>query len=120
MQYSKNHVWVESVGNRVRVGLSDFAQQELGELTFIELPEIDTSVAKSSVLCSLDSLKAASDIYSPVSGMVRSINRALMGNASLVNSDPLGEGWICEIEIDNPSELDELLSKEDYFTYIAE
>ena len=120
MQYSEDHVWVTRDGNRVRIGLSDFAQQELGELAFIELPEVNATVIKSSVVCSLDSLKAASDIYSPVSGKVKAVNERLHDQATLINTDPLDAGWLCEIEMDNPEELDELLSEEDYFKYIAE
>ena len=120
MQYSEDHVWATRNGNRVRIGLSNFAQQELGELAFIELPEVDATVIRSSVICSLDSLKAASDIYSPVSGTVKAVNGRLRDQVTLINTDPLGAGWLCEIEMDNPEELDELLSEEDYFKYIAE
>jgi len=120
MKYSKDHVWAIREGEHVRIGLSDFAQQELGELAYIELPDVGVSVTKSSVLCSLDSLKAASDVYSPVTGTVSSVNTAVLEEANLVNADPLGKGWLCEIVLENPNELDELLSEQDYFKYIAE
>ena len=122
MRYSKEHVWVRDEDGFVRIGLSDFAQEELGELTFVEFPQLQTRFAASEVLCSIDSLKAASDIYSPVSGTVISVNERLLvaGGANLANLDPLGDGWLLTMQLDNPAELANLLSEEDYYAYTRE
>ena len=120
MLYSKEHVWVEKEEDSVRIGLSNFAQSELGELTFIELPEPGSHFNASDVLCSIDSLKAASDIYSPVSGTVTEVNDALSapGGPLLVNNEPTGAGWILKMKPDNPDEMTGLLSPVDYEEYI--
>ncbi len=120
MLYSKEHVWVKDEGDSVRVGLSDFAQNELGELTFIELPEPGSHFGNGEVICSIDSLKAASDIYTPLSGTVISVNDSLKeddGGASLVNRDPLGDGWILRMKPDNDDYRNDLLTAEDYRKY---
>lgn len=122
MLYSKEHVWIKEEDDLVRIGLSDFAQEELGELTFIEFPALQSSFAESDVICSIDSLKAASDIYAPLSGTVVSVNQLLQmeGNANLVNRDPLGDGWLLTMRPRNPAELANLLSEEDYLAYVRE
>ena len=116
MRYSEEHMGVKLEGDTARVGLSDFAQAELGELTFIELPEPGDQFARSDVVCSIDSLKAASDIYAPVSCTIREINAALLesGGPALVNKDPLGDGWLFTIALNEISDLEQLLSEDDY------
>ena len=122
MRYSKEHVWVSEEKGAVRLGLSDFAQRELGELTFIELPEPGTHVTATEVLCSIDSLKAASDIYAPITGTVITVNDALgkPGGASLVNKEPTGSGWILTMKPEKPEELKALLSAEEYREYTGD
>ncbi len=119
--YSKEHVWVSKEQDSVRIGLSDFAQNELGELTFIELPEPGSHFNIAEVVCSIDSLKAASDIYAPISGTVTEVNDALTGPGGplLVNSAPTGAGWILAMKPDNPDEMTMLLSPGDYSEYIG-
>jgi len=118
MLYSKEHVWVRDEEGCVRIGLSDFAQSELGELTFIELPEPGNRVDADEVICSIDSLKAASDIYAPLSGTVVAVNESLRDSgASLINRDPLGAGWILTMKPDNDNYRKDLLSDEDYKQY---
>ncbi len=118
MLYSKEHVWVREEGVGVRIGLSDFAQNELGELTFIELPNPGTHFDADEVMCSIDSLKAASDIYAPLSGTVLTVNESLSGDgASQINSDPLGDGWILTMKPDNEAYRARLLSAADYEKY---
>ncbi len=119
MQYSKDHVWVEKEQKSVRVGLSNFAQAELGELTYIELPKPGSHFNASDVICSIDSLKAASDIYAPISGTVTAVNNALNEPSGplLINREPTGAGWILIMKPDNPDEMTGLLSPEDYAKY---
>ena len=102
--YSKDHEWVYPENNRARVGLSDFAQSELGEIAFVELPKIGKEFKKGEPVCSIDSLKSSSEIYAPVSGKIVEVNKILeVGqNCAIVNSDPLGEGWIFVIELSTP------------------
>ncbi len=118
-RYSRDHVWVLAEGRNARIGLSDFAQRELGDVAYVELPEKGRVLSRGETLCSLDSLKSASEIYAPVSGTVREVNAALSGDGgSLVNTDPLGRGWIAILELSDPRELDALLSEQQYKEYI--
>lgn len=118
--YSKDHVWLRRDTDSVRIGLSDFAQEELGEIVFVETPENGTYVKKGEPICSIDALKSTSDIYAPISGTVIEVNTNLsQDNAKIINSDPLGEGWLCRMSIEDEAELDELLSEEEYRQFIA-
>ena len=119
-RYTRDHVWVLSENGRARIGLSDFAQKELGDVAYIELPEVGRAVSRGDALCSIDSLKSASEIYAPVSGTVIETNRALAAEAgcALVNSDPLGAGWIAVIQLSDASEIDGLLSEPQYADYV--
>ncbi len=120
--YTKDHEWALREGNNVRVGISDFAQSELGDIAYVELPEIGTTVTKGDAVCSIDSLKSSSEIYAPVSGKIVEVNEKLRNeeNCEIINSDPLGEGWIFVIEMSNPEELDELMSEDEYKKMIEE
>ena len=117
--YTKDHTWVEADGNLARMGISDFAQAELGEIAYVELPEPGTRVVRGEVVCTVDSLKSSSEIYAPVSGVVADVNTALASeeNCALVNRDPLGEGWFVVIEMQDRRELDLLLTEEAYASY---
>ena len=117
--YTKDHTWVEADGKRARIGLSDFAQSELGEIAYVDLPEPGRRVARGDVVCTVESLKSSSEVYAPVSGTVVEVNTTLRSeqNASLVNRDPLGEGWLVLMEIDDPEELTPLLVEEEYAAY---
>lgn len=117
--YSKDHVWIRRENDTVRVGLSDFAQNELGEIVFVEAPETGKHVDAGDTICSIDALKSTSDIYAPISGSVIEVNARLAEeNAKIINSDPLGEGWICRLSIDDESELENLLSEEEYQAFV--
>ena len=98
VSYSKTHEWVAIEGNVAKVGLSDHAQKELGDLVFINLPEVDAEVTAGEVLCDVESVKAVSDVYAPVSGKIVKVNEELEGSPELINQDALG-AWICEIEL---------------------
>ena len=118
-RYTKDHSWVDIQGNRARVGLSDFAQSELGEIAYVQLPREGLAVARGDVVGTVDSLKSSSEIYAPVSGTVVEVNSELGSekNASLVNRDPLGKGWLVVIEMNNPGEASDLLAEEEYLAY---
>ena len=117
LRYSHDHHWVRrDSSRRVTVGLSDFAQRELGEIAYLELPGVGTQVAAGTAVCAVESLKSAGELYAPVTGTVVECNTALAtdGGQTLINRDPLGAGWIFAMEMDEPAEFEQLLSAADY------
>ncbi|MGD0727104.1 MAG: glycine cleavage system protein GcvH [Spirochaetia bacterium] len=120
--YTKEHTWVLTEGNRARVGISDFAQRELGDIAYVELPEPGKRLERGEVACTVDSLKSSSEIYAPVSGTVAQVNGVLASEEScaLINKDPLGEGWLIVLEMGDPGELQNLLTEKEYEAYIQE
>jgi glycine cleavage system H protein len=120
--YSRDHAWVRVEGSRAVVGISEFARSELGEVSYVELPAAGRRVARGEAVCSIDSLKSASDIYAPLTGTVAQTNSRLEGEAgcALVNNDPQGEGWLFALEMENPAELAELLDPAGYQRYLEE
>lgn len=122
LRYSKDHVWVKEEPSGVRIGLTDYAQNELGEVSFIELPDPGSHFEAHSAVCSVDSLKSTSDIYTPVSGTIVEVNRRLTeeGMASLINKDPLGDGWLFVIKADDENPIESLLTEDQYKKYISE
>ncbi|MCR8636733.1 glycine cleavage system protein GcvH [Paenibacillus radicis (ex Xue et al. 2023)] len=115
--YSKEHEWAEVIGDRtIRIGISDFAQHQLGDIVFLELPEVGAQVNAADSLGSIESVKTVSDLYSPVKGTVTKVNSALIDQPELVNEDPYEGGWMVEIEIEQSAEeaLENLLSAEQY------
>jgi len=113
-RYSKEHEWIGVAERNGTVGITRFAQEQLGDIVYVELPEPGRRVARGEVLGTIESVKAVSEIYSPVTGTVREANGELESRPELVNSDPHGEGWYCRIELDQPSELDELMDAGSY------
>ncbi len=114
LKYSSSHEWIKVEGNKGIVGITFFAQKELGDIVFVELPEMGKSVKAKDACCVVESVKTASDIYSPVSGKITAINDKLDTNPELINEDCYGDGWIFEIEITDQSEISKLLSAQDY------
>jgi len=115
IKYSKSHEWVESLGDgSVRVGITDHAQALLGDMVFIEAPEVGATVTLGEECAVVESVKAASDVYCPVSGEVVEINESLMDAPEAVNHDPYGGGWIMRIQLSNADELNELMDADDY------
>jgi len=110
--YSSDHEWIRRNGSTVRIGITDYAQDALGDVVFVQVPSVGVSVAKGQSFSEVESTKSVSDIYAPVSGTVTAVNDALGSTPELVNSDPYGEGWICEIEMSG--EPDGLLSPDEY------
>jgi glycine cleavage system H protein len=112
--YSAEHEWVRVEGSRVRVGITDFAQDALGDIVFVELPAVGTEVVVGGPLGEVESTKSVSEIYAPVAGTVTAVNDALPSAPDRVNEDPYGEGWICELELAPQTDLGDLLGPEAY------
>jgi len=121
LRYSKEHEWVREEGDgKVRIGITYYAQQELGDVVFVELPEAGQEIVKDTPFAVVESVKAVSDIYAPVSGTIVKVNEELASRPELINEDPYGEGWIVIVELSNPEELDTLLTAEEYKAHIGE
>jgi glycine cleavage system H protein len=117
--YSKDHEWVQLTGTTARIGITDFAQDALGDVVFVQAPTVGTSVNSGDSISEVESTKSVSDIYAPVTGIVSSANEALDADPSLINSDPYGNGWICEIEISSNLDTSHLLSASGYTEFVA-
>ena len=120
LKYSEDHEWVRIDGEEAVIGISDFAQHELTDIVFVELPEIGKTVEKGGPLAVVESVKAVSDVYSPVSGEVIAVNSALEDKPELVNNSPYDDGWMVRLKMSNPAELDSLMSAEQYEKFIRE
>jgi len=120
LKYTKEHEWAAIDGRRVRVGITDYAQRELGDVVYVELPKVGATVERDGRMAVVESVKAVSDVYAPVSGTVVEVNEALQDSPELINKDPYGEGWLCVIEASNPDEFALLLSAADYRAIIGE
>jgi glycine cleavage system H protein len=120
LRYTKEHEWARIEGNRVVVGITDYAQEELGDVVFVELPGVGTAIEAMGTFGVVESVKAVSDLYAPVSGTVVQINTDLEEQPELVNASPYGDGWMIIIEISKPEELQGLLSATDYQHYIEQ
>lgn len=114
LRYSSDHEWVSVDGSTVRIGITDYAQDSLGDVVFVQAPEVGATVAVGASIGEIESTKSVSDIYSPVSGTVTAVNDALAATPELLNQDPYGEGWICEIQVSGPAEVDSLLDAAAY------
>ncbi len=120
LRYTKSHEWVRVEGDTAAVGITDHAQSELGDVVYVELPEPGRVLARDDVFGTVESVKAVSDLYSPVSGEVVEANSVLPDATDTVNSDPYGAGWMIRIRVSNPAEPDSLLSPADYEKLVAE
>lgn len=114
LKYTKEHEWIKVEGNIGIVGITDFAQKELGDIVYVDVPTVGEVVNKDSVFGTIEAVKTVSDLFSPVTGKVLELNTALDSAPEKINQDPYGEGWIIKISIDNPDELNTLLSAEEY------
>lgn len=118
--FTKDHEWIAVEGDEATVGITDYAQSQLGDITFVELPGEGSEVGKGDSASVVDSVKAASDVYAPVSGKVTVANGALEDQPELVNSDPEGEGWLWKMTLSDAAELDGLMDEASYQAYVAE
>jgi glycine cleavage system H protein len=113
-RYTKEHEWVQSAGGAATVGITDFAQNELGDIVYVELPEIGRAVTMGDVLGTIESVKAVSEIYAPVSGTIAEVNTLLSDKPETINADAHGAGWICKVTLSKASELDGLMDADAY------
>ncbi|MGB9715202.1 MAG: glycine cleavage system protein GcvH [Thermodesulfovibrionales bacterium] len=120
LKYHKEHTWVKASGKKATIGITDYAQDALGDIVYIDLPEIDTPVEANSEIGEIESTKATSSIISPISGRVIEVNEELSESPEIINEDPYGKGWIAILEIEDRSELDDLMDFSEYEKYIEE
>jgi len=119
-RYTKEHEWVKVAEGAAAVGITDFAQRELGDIVYVELPEIGRTVAAGDVLGTIESVKAVSELYAPVSGTITEVNTLLSDKPETVNLDPHGAGWICKLSLTKAGELDGLMDAAAYVTHVGE
>jgi glycine cleavage system H protein len=118
LRYSSDHEWVSREGTRVRIGITDYAQDSLGDVVFIQLPAVGDTIAAGESIGEVESTKSVSDVYAPISGSVVAVNDALVDSPQLLNEDPYGEGWICEVELSDPGQFDDMLDAAAYGSLI--
>ncbi len=118
VRYSREHEWVLVEEDTATIGITDYAQEQLGDVVFVELPELDTQLTKREPFGVVESVKAVSDIYAPVSGRVTEVNTELTNSPETVNEDPYGDAWLVQIELSDPEELDSLMTAEEYEEFI--
>lgn len=121
LHYSTDHEWIRSSGeDTVRIGITDYAQNSIGDIVFVQMPEPGTTISPGDSIGEVESTKSVSDIFAPVSGTVISRNDALDSTPELVNADPFGDGWMIEVQLDDPGELSELLDASGYAELVGE
>lgn len=118
LKYSKEHEWVRVEGNRAYVGITDFAQDELGDIVFVELPEVGDELSANTTFGTVESVKTVSDLYAPISGKIVEVNEELVDSPEKVNESPYQDGWMLVIEVTDTSELDQLLTADEYQAHI--
>ena len=118
-RYTKDHEWIELDGDVAMVGISDYAQSQLGDVVYVELPEVGKTVTKGGEAAVVESVKAASEVYAPVGGTVVGVNETLNTAPATVNEDAEGKGWFLKLKLANAGELDELMSAEQYKDFVA-
>ncbi len=120
IKYHREHSWIRVEGKRATLGITDYAQQQLGDIVYVDLPEVDTEVDADSELSEIESTKATSPLISPVSGTVVEVNEDLADSPEIINEDPYGNGWLLVIEMSDPSEVNELMSRDEYEKFLKE
>ena len=120
LRYDKEHEWVRLDGDVATIGISDFAQDQLGEVVYVTLPAVGDTVNAGDTFGEIESVKSVSELYSPVSGEVLKVNDALSATPETVNADPYGEGWMIEVKVEDSSEVDGLMSAADYEAFLAD
>ena len=114
MKFTEEHEWLRVEGDLIVVGITEHAATQLGDIVFVELPEVETQIAKDDEVVVIESVKAASDILAPVDGEIVEVNEALSDNPALVNDDPLGEGWFFKVKVDDTSVIDDYMTEDEY------
>jgi glycine cleavage system H protein len=119
LKYTKEHEWVKVDGDAAFIGITDHAQSELGDIVFVDLPKAGTALTKGATFGSVESVKAVSDIYAPVSGEVLEANALLAATPEKLNEDPHGAAWLVKVKLGSPTEINDLMSAADYQTYLG-
>ena len=120
LKFSENHLWIQEMEQTVRIGLSDYAQEQLGEIISASMNDIDGLLEREETFGEIESQKTVVELASPIAGTIRAVNEAVIEDPTLINVDPYGKGWLIEVELDNPDELDQLMSIDDYEVFIEE
>jgi glycine cleavage system H protein len=120
MKFSEDHIWVLEMGSTARIGVSDYGQEQLGEILTAELCEVGKFLESGDTFSELESQKTVIELPSPVTGTVRAVNEAIKDDPSVINVDPYGKGWIIEVELDEPEELERLMSDDQYESFVEE
>ncbi len=120
LYYTKEHIWVKIEDDVATIGITDYGQHQLGDVVFVDLPELGREVESGEVIASVESIKAVSEIYSPITGKIISINEDLANDPSFINSDPYGDGWIADIQMKDPTEIEDLMTADDYKAYLEQ
>ena len=119
LKYTKDHEWISIDGDIATVGITDFAQSELGDIVYLEIDTLDAEINSNDVFGTVEAVKTVSDLFMPLNGKIIEVNSSLEDNPEVVNDDPYGEGWIIKIEVSNPSNIDSLMSSEEYKNLIG-
>jgi len=120
LYYTKDHLWVKVDGKLAVVGVTEYGQDQLGDVVFVELPNVDDFIDAGDKLATIESIKAAVDVASPLTGRISSVNEELKEEPSLINTEPYGDGWLVEIEMKDPTEIEDLMTAKDYKIYLEE
>ncbi len=120
IKYHREHSWVRVEGKRATIGITDYAQQQLGDIVYVDLPEVDTEVDADSELCEIESTKVTSPVISSISGTVVEVNEDLADSPEIINEDPYGNGWLIVLEMSDSSEVNELMSRDEYEKFLKE
>ena len=120
LRYTKEHEWLKVEGSKGVIGITDFAQEQLGDVVFVEVPAVGTDLEQEGTFGVVESVKTVSDLFAPISGKVAAVNKDLEANPELVNQEPFGKGWMIEIEMANPGQVDDMLSADEYEAFIKE
>ncbi|MGH7037859.1 MAG: glycine cleavage system protein GcvH [Stellaceae bacterium] len=118
LRFTREHEWIRLDGDLATVGITDYAQQQLGDIVYVELPEIGRHIDQGAEAAVVESVKAASEIYAPVAGEIAAVNDTLAGEPARVNADPLGEGWFLKLRLDDPAQLDALMDEDGYKRFV--
>lgn len=119
LKYTESHEWVRVEGNLATIGITHFAQEQLTDIVFVELPSVGREIAKGTECAVIESCKIAAEMYAPVSGTITAVNEELTGNPAFVNQDPYGKGWIIKVELSDPAEVDSLMNAAAYEKHLA-
>lgn len=119
LRYTKDHEWIKLEGNTATIGITDFAQSELGDIVYVEIETVGKALTANAVFGTVEAVKTVSDLFLPVNGTITEVNPALAGQPELVNSDPYGEGWMVKMTVDNPADVEKLLDATAYKSVVA-